>query len=121
MRHAGHGRYGHRLNGLIVVLWRARLRIYEALSLTETDLDQRRGSILVGHGKAAARSEWTPWAIGSSYVDIAETRVGDYVRQAALKAFTGRLIDSSEPLRDCPPARRGRWHRGISGERLGKK
>jgi hypothetical protein len=27
MRHAGHARYGTRLNGLIVVLWRAGLRI----------------------------------------------------------------------------------------------
>jgi hypothetical protein len=34
MRHARHVRYGNRLNGLIVVLWRAGLRINEALSLT---------------------------------------------------------------------------------------
>ena len=34
----------------MVVLWRAGLRIHELLSLTETDLDQRRGSILVKHG-----------------------------------------------------------------------
>ena len=32
MRHAAHARYGNRLNGLIVVLWRAGLRINEALS-----------------------------------------------------------------------------------------
>jgi len=51
MRQAGHDRHGHRLTALIVVLWRAGLRIHEALSLTETDLDQRRGSILVRHGK----------------------------------------------------------------------
>jgi site-specific recombinase XerD len=51
MRHASHARYGNRLNGLIVVLWRAGLRINEALSLTETDLEERRGSILVRHGK----------------------------------------------------------------------
>jgi site-specific recombinase XerD len=37
MRHAGHTRQGHRLNALIVVLWRAGLRIHEALSLLETD------------------------------------------------------------------------------------
>ena len=41
---AGHARYGNRLNGLIVVLWRAGLRINEALSLTETDLEEQRGS-----------------------------------------------------------------------------
>jgi len=43
--------YCNRLNGLIVVLWRAGLRINEALSLIETDLERRRGSILVRHGK----------------------------------------------------------------------
>ena len=35
MRQAGHTRHGNRLNALIVVLWRAGLRIQEALSLTE--------------------------------------------------------------------------------------
>jgi integrase len=61
MRQVGHARHGHRLSALIVVLWRAGLRIQEALSLTETDLDQRRGSILVTHGRtiAGARSAWT--------------------------------------------------------------
>ena len=39
------------MRGPIVVLWRAGLRIHEALSLAETDLDQRRGSVLVRHGK----------------------------------------------------------------------
>jgi site-specific recombinase XerD len=39
MRQAGDNRHGHRLNALIAVLWRAGLRIQEALSLTETDLD----------------------------------------------------------------------------------
>src|SRR5919109_4026280 len=57
MRQAQQARYGHRLNGLIVVLWRAGLRINEALSLTETDLDQRRGSILVRAGKNDRRRE----------------------------------------------------------------
>jgi integrase len=57
MRQAHHARHSHRLNGLIVVLWRAGLRINEALALTETDLDQRRGSILVRHGKNDRRRE----------------------------------------------------------------
>jgi hypothetical protein len=47
MRHAGDRVHGHRLRGLIVVLWRAGLRICEALALTEADLDPRRGSLLV--------------------------------------------------------------------------
>ncbi len=47
MRHAGDRVHGRRLRGLIVVLWRAGLRICEALALTEADLDPRRGSLLV--------------------------------------------------------------------------
>jgi site-specific recombinase XerD len=57
MRQAGRDRHGHRLSAVIVVLWRAGLRIHEALSLTETDLDGRRGSILVRHGKHDRRRE----------------------------------------------------------------
>jgi site-specific recombinase XerD len=38
MRQAGEDRHGLRARALIVVLWRAALRIQEALSLTETDL-----------------------------------------------------------------------------------
>ena len=56
-RHARQARYGSRLNGLIVVLWRAGLRISEALPLAETDLDDRRGSILIRHGKNDRRRE----------------------------------------------------------------
>jgi site-specific recombinase XerD len=36
-----------RLRALIVVLWRAGLRIGEAMALTEPDLDPSRGSLLV--------------------------------------------------------------------------
>jgi len=43
MRIAGDGLHGRRLRGLIVVLWRAGLRIDEALALREADLDRRRG------------------------------------------------------------------------------
>jgi integrase len=64
MRQARQARYGARLNGLIAVLWRAGLRIHEALSLMESDLDPRRGSILVKHGKFRIRN--SPWR-SSSY------------------------------------------------------
>ena len=37
--------------------WRAGLRIQEALALTEGDLDQRRGSLLVRRGKGGRRRE----------------------------------------------------------------
>ena len=48
---------GVRLRALIVVLWRAGLRISEALALTESDLDPGRGSVLVRRGKCGKRRE----------------------------------------------------------------
>jgi integrase len=61
MRHTADDRHGWRVRAMIVVLWRAGLRIHEALALTEHDLDQRRGSILVRRGKGGRRREvgWT--------------------------------------------------------------
>ena len=55
MSAAGAGPDGMRLRGLIVVLWRAGLRISEALALLETDLDQSRGAILVRRGLCRIR------------------------------------------------------------------
>ncbi len=46
-----------RLRALIVVLWRAGLRISEALALTESDLDVNRGAILIRRGKGGKRRE----------------------------------------------------------------
>jgi integrase len=57
MRAAGDRLQGRRLRGLVVVLWRAGLRIDEALALREPDLDRRRGSLLVRRGKAGRRRE----------------------------------------------------------------
>ena len=51
MRAADDGLDGMRLRGLIVVLWRAGLRISEALALTESDLDPGRGVVLVLMGR----------------------------------------------------------------------
>ncbi len=51
MRAAGDDPDGVRLRGLIIVLWRAGVRISEAPALTESDLDAGRGAILVRHGK----------------------------------------------------------------------
>lgn len=57
MRIAGDGIHGARIRALVVILWRAGLRINEALSLAETDLEPRRGSILVRRGKGGKRRE----------------------------------------------------------------
>ena len=57
MRQAGTDVYGRRLRGLIVMLWRAGLRISEALALTESDLESTRGSVLVRRGKGERRRD----------------------------------------------------------------
>ena len=57
MREAGESRYGHRVRALIVVLWRAGLRIGEALALSETDLEPGRGCVVVRSGKGGKRRE----------------------------------------------------------------
>ena len=55
MRKIPSDRHGIRVRALIVVLWRGGLRIQEALSLIESDLDRRRGAILVRHGLCRIR------------------------------------------------------------------
>ena len=57
MRHAGSGLHAARLCALIVVPWRAGLRIPETLAMREADLDARRGSLLVRRGKGGRRRE----------------------------------------------------------------
>jgi site-specific recombinase XerD len=57
LRHAGDDHHGWRLRAVIVVLWRAGLRLQEALALAEHDLDPRRGSLLVRRGKGGRRRE----------------------------------------------------------------
>jgi site-specific recombinase XerD len=50
-------RHGWRVRAMIVVLWRAGLRVQEALALAEHDLDHRRGSLLIRNGKGGRRRE----------------------------------------------------------------
>jgi integrase len=57
MRASGDAAHGRRLRGLIVIMWRAGLRIQEALTLTEGDLDPRRGAVLVRRGKGGRRRQ----------------------------------------------------------------
>ena len=64
MRQAGDTTHGLRTRALIVILWRAGLRISEALTLAESDLDRSRGSVLARRGKGGRRRQvgMDPWA-----------------------------------------------------------
>lgn len=68
MREAGDGISGDRIRGLIVVLWRAGLRIAEALDLREVDLEPDRGALLVREGKGGRRREvgMDDWGLGAT-------------------------------------------------------
>jgi integrase len=57
MRAAGDRPDVLRLCGVIVVLWRAGLRISEALALQESDLDETRPAVLVRRRKGGKRRE----------------------------------------------------------------
>ena len=61
MRTAGDNPDGRRLRALIIILWRAGLRISEALALQESDLDQveARSSSAAARAANDARSAWT--------------------------------------------------------------
>src|SRR5881397_855097 len=57
MSTVGGGADGHRLRALVVLLWRAGLRISEALALQESDLNRTRGAVVVRRGKGGKRRE----------------------------------------------------------------
>lgn len=66
MSAAGDHAHGRRLRALIVILWRAGLRIHEALALAEGDLDPRRGASAraVREGRPASRGRYGQLGVG---------------------------------------------------------
>ena len=112
MRAAGDGAHGRRLRGLIVILWRAGLRIQEALALAEADLDQRRGSLLVRRGKGGRRREVGMDAWGWDELQPwLETRVELPVGPlfCVLNGATrGAMVQRRRPHRAAPDRGRGR-------------
>ena len=89
MRAAGDSPEGVRLRALIVVLWRAGLRISEALALSETDLDARRGAV-VRHGKGDKRRE-----VGMDPLGVEALQPWQELRRAA-----GRRVLLRDPRAD---------------------
>jgi hypothetical protein len=107
MRTAGEGAHGRRLRGLIVIMWRAGLRIQEAPALTEGDLDHRRGSLLVRRGKGGCRREvgMDAWAgnsscHGSSCAELRRTAAAAGVRRGFAPHQLRTLTRSRWPGRE---------------------
>jgi len=86
MRTATDDPYGRRLRSLIVVLWRAGLRIHEALARSESDLDRRRGSLLVRRGKGGRRREVV---VGLRSRTRLGPSAGDTPRPVSARTLTG--------------------------------
>jgi integrase len=101
----GEAPHGRRLRGLMVILWRAGLRILEALSLAEVDLDPRRGSLVVRHGKGGRRREvgmdaWGWQQLQPWLQTRLEFPVGPLFRILAgrdARATRARLLPQAEP------------------------
>jgi integrase len=84
------------------VLWRAGLRIGEAMALTEPDLDPGRGSVLIRQGKGGKRREvgMDQWGFDSS---VRGSPVGSGCRSARCSALsTARRV--AVPGRRLPRA-----------------
>ena len=131
MRQAGTDLYGRRLRGLIIVLWRAGLRISEALALTESDLEVSRGSVLVRRGKGGRRrevgmDEWAwdqlgPWLearvsfpVGPLFCVINGPTSGrpwshSQVRTALRRTAAQAGIRRRSPHTSCATPTRSRW------------
>ena len=103
MRVAGERPHGLRTRALVVLLWRAGLRISEALAVAESDLDRERGGVLVRHGKGGKRRE-----VGMDHWAWERSRRGSRLASHCLSA---RLCASStvrragDPGQQQPPER----------------
>jgi len=109
MRHAAADRHGRRVRAMIVVLWRAGLRIQEALALAEQDLDHRRGSLLVRNGEGGRRrevgmDEWgweqlRPWLNARAELPVGPLSASSTARPAGDRGQAPPFAASSGALR----------------------
>jgi hypothetical protein len=83
MRHAGDGVHGRRLRGLIVVLWRAGLRIHEALAPPRPTWIRAADRCWCGAARAAAAAR-SAWTTGPGSSSRPGSRPGSSCRRAAV-------------------------------------
>ena len=134
MRAAGTAADGARLRALIVILWRAGLRIGEALDLAETDLDASRGAVLVRRGKGGRRREvgmdrwaWTqlePWSavrrqlpVGALLCVIRGATAGRHWESSSARKQLARTAETAGVRRRFAPQSAPSCARGRDGAR----
>jgi site-specific recombinase XerD len=99
---------GVRRRAVIIILWRAGLRISEALALNETDLDHDRGAVLVRHGKGDKRREfgmdrWA-WSHLEPWLDLRrELPIGWPLSPAGIRAQLHRVALAAGVRRQVAP------------------
>ena len=120
MREAGSRPHGLRTRGVIVILWRAGLRIAEALALTEPDLEPAQGAVLVRQGKGGRRrvvgmDEWgweqlRPWLefrralpVGPLFCAINPPATGAPCTSAAIRSRFRQLAEQAGVRRRFAP------------------
>src|SRR5215216_7382281 len=92
MRHAGDGVHGLRLRGLIVVLWRAGLRIGEALALAGgRPRSAASGRCWCGAARAAAAARWG-WTTGRGSSSSHGSRGGSSCRSDRCSASSTAVL-----------------------------
>ena len=119
-RAAGDGADGARLRAPSVILWRAGLRIGEALDLAETDLDSGRGAVRIRRGKGGRwrevgmdREAWQqlqPWLelraalpVGTLLYVIHGPTAGRHWEQSAARKQLRRPAAAAGVLRRLAP------------------
>ena len=114
MREAADDRHGWRLRGLIVVLWRGGLRVQEALTLGERDLDHRRGSLLVRNGKGRPPPRDRDGRLGLGAATAVARRPDRAAGRTAVlrhrRPDARAAVVERQRARRVPPARRPRRH-----------
>jgi hypothetical protein len=109
---------GARVRALIVVLWRGRAAVQEALALGERDLAPRRGSLPVRRDKGGCRREIGMDAWGWEQLSPGSPRASSYPSGRCCAASTAdprpHLAERRHPRR-VPSARRPGWAAACSG------
>jgi integrase len=112
MRHTSNDRHGRRVRAMIVVLWRAGLRVQEALALAEHDLDHRHGSIPDPQRQGRPPTRGRDGRVGLGAAAAVAARAPGAARRAAVlhhrRSDPRATVVCRRSPRPAPPHRRPR-------------